>query len=369
MVRLNSLKALLKSYLIFLCNFLCMEILRYGVASSQATVLHQAMAKLVPDLVKGDKTVWLPSDTVMVPPTMLTEVGVSLSRTVQKSGEFVVVWPRAFTSSLSTGNLNISRSFLKLINHCFNCSLQDTASQKAFTLLRWTGFQSAMIVSKNWDSTTNRRSSHYISYFGILLMTIAQLSRSWTKSFQYCSQVLTRKSSFGPVWRTLAFRNGKSCRGQPKRISGVKGKKDDNSLLQMKVTWSVKNVKLVFSSHEQKITPRQIHLWRGVSCTPFTISKPTHESLSIFGCSMFTKKTSFVKRCNAYKILLEQSLCGGRLLINEAPLYNFIFVTSRIFKYLIFFSKQLDLSIWVLDLCLCPFSGKPRSHFGFCKCI
>lgn len=61
------------------------------------------MTKLVPDLVKSDKSVWLSSDTVMVPPTMLADEGVSLSRTVQQSGQFIVIWPRAFTSSLCTG--------------------------------------------------------------------------------------------------------------------------------------------------------------------------------------------------------------------------------------------------------------------------
>lgn len=77
----------------------------------QETVLKQAMDKLVPDLVKGDKSVWLSSDTVMVPPTMLADQKVSLSRTVQKSGQFVVVWPRAFTSSLSAG---MDRSKIKI---------------------------------------------------------------------------------------------------------------------------------------------------------------------------------------------------------------------------------------------------------------
>ena len=63
------------------------------------------MTKLVPDLVNADKSVWLSSDTVMVPPSMLVDENVSLSRTVQKSGQFIVVWPRAFTSSLCTGNI------------------------------------------------------------------------------------------------------------------------------------------------------------------------------------------------------------------------------------------------------------------------
>lgn len=64
------------------------------------------MTKLVPDLVNSEKTVWLSSDTVMIPPTMLAEEGVSLSRTIQKSGQFIVVWPQAFTSSLSTGKID-----------------------------------------------------------------------------------------------------------------------------------------------------------------------------------------------------------------------------------------------------------------------
>lgn len=64
------------------------------------------MTKLVPDLVNGqDKSVWLSSDTVMVPPTMLADEGVTLSRTVQQAGQFIVVWPQAFSSSLSTGKL------------------------------------------------------------------------------------------------------------------------------------------------------------------------------------------------------------------------------------------------------------------------
>lgn len=61
------------------------------------------MTNLVPTLVKSDKSVWLSSDTVMVPPTMLADEGVTLSRTVQQSGQFIVVWPQAFTSNLSTG--------------------------------------------------------------------------------------------------------------------------------------------------------------------------------------------------------------------------------------------------------------------------
>lgn len=86
---------------------------RYGVPSLQEKDLHQAMNKLVPDLVKGDKSVWLSSDTVMVPPTMLADQKINLSRTIQKSGQFIVVWPRAFTSSLSTGMIRVFKEFKK----------------------------------------------------------------------------------------------------------------------------------------------------------------------------------------------------------------------------------------------------------------
>ena len=75
------------------------------------------MTKLVPDLVHTDKSVWLSSDTVMVPPTMLVDENVSLSRTVQKSGQFIVVWPRAFTSSLCTGN----EGFIHIILITYSC--------------------------------------------------------------------------------------------------------------------------------------------------------------------------------------------------------------------------------------------------------
>lgn len=52
-----------------------------------------------------NKTIWLPSDTAMVPPPMLVKHGVSLCHTVQEPGQFILVFPRAFTSSICTGYL------------------------------------------------------------------------------------------------------------------------------------------------------------------------------------------------------------------------------------------------------------------------
>lgn len=74
----------------------------YGVPDEQSAHLRSAMTSLVPSLVQN-KTIWLPCDTAMVPPYMLTDRNVSLCRTEQHPGQFVVVFPRAYTSSLCTG--------------------------------------------------------------------------------------------------------------------------------------------------------------------------------------------------------------------------------------------------------------------------
>ncbi|CAG0884570.1 unnamed protein product [Darwinula stevensoni] len=74
----------------------------YTVPSSQEKKFHEVMMDLVPDFCK-DAPIWLPSDTAMVPPSVLIEKGISLFRTIQKPGEFVVHFPRTFTSSICTG--------------------------------------------------------------------------------------------------------------------------------------------------------------------------------------------------------------------------------------------------------------------------
>lgn len=73
----------------------------YGVPDEQSANFRSAFTKLLP-IHCQNKTVWLPCDTAMVPPHMLTEEGVSLCRTEQEPGQFVVVFPRAYTSSVCT---------------------------------------------------------------------------------------------------------------------------------------------------------------------------------------------------------------------------------------------------------------------------
>ncbi|KAG8224132.1 hypothetical protein J437_LFUL001826, partial [Ladona fulva] len=76
----------------------------YGIPDSQSAAFRTAMTKLVPRYCRN-KTIWLPSDTAMVPPNLLVKNGVSLCRTVQEPGQFILVFPRAFTSSICAGYL------------------------------------------------------------------------------------------------------------------------------------------------------------------------------------------------------------------------------------------------------------------------
>lgn len=74
----------------------------YAIPDSMSQLFHTKLTQLVPNYCRN-KSLWLPSDTAMVPPNLLVENGVSLCRTVQEPGQYVVVFPKAFTCSLSTG--------------------------------------------------------------------------------------------------------------------------------------------------------------------------------------------------------------------------------------------------------------------------
>ncbi|XP_045621664.2 uncharacterized protein [Procambarus clarkii] len=82
----------------------------YGVAASQEDKLRAALKKIVPDFIK-DSAIWLPSDTAMVPPCELVREGVRVCRVVQDPGQFVVVFPGAFTSSICKGYLISESAF------------------------------------------------------------------------------------------------------------------------------------------------------------------------------------------------------------------------------------------------------------------
>ncbi|ERL91711.1 uncharacterized protein LOC109543282 [Dendroctonus ponderosae] len=110
----------------------------YGIPSSSCEVFHAAMQKLVPNYCRA-KELWLPSDTAMVPPGMLMEHNVSLCRTIQEPGQFIVVFPKVFTSSISTGYV-VSESvyfaplhWLKTARNLFN-DLKNNCEPSMFSL-------------------------------------------------------------------------------------------------------------------------------------------------------------------------------------------------------------------------------------------
>lgn len=74
----------------------------YGIPNSLNTMLRQTLSKLVPNVCRKTP-VWLPSDTAMIPPSLLVSNNISLCRTVQEPGQYIVIFPKAFTSSLCTG--------------------------------------------------------------------------------------------------------------------------------------------------------------------------------------------------------------------------------------------------------------------------
>lgn len=76
----------------------------YGISDDNSSVFQDALSKLLPRHIKN-KTIWLPSDTAMIPPALLVEHGVSLCHTIQEPGQFILVFPRAFISSICTGYL------------------------------------------------------------------------------------------------------------------------------------------------------------------------------------------------------------------------------------------------------------------------
>ncbi|GFN95943.1 protein jumonji [Plakobranchus ocellatus] len=74
----------------------------YCVSKAQQAKFRSAMEELVPNLVQ-DETCWLKKDWVMVNPKNLRQHSVQVNKCVQHPRQFVVVFPGAFTSSVSCG--------------------------------------------------------------------------------------------------------------------------------------------------------------------------------------------------------------------------------------------------------------------------
>ncbi|KAG8200490.1 hypothetical protein JTE90_000570 [Oedothorax gibbosus] len=112
----------------------------YGIPAKGCEKFRNAMRKIMPD-VCTTKPLWLSSDTAMVPPDLLVKHGASLSRTIQSSGQFIVIFPESFTSTICCGYC-VSESvyfaptsWLDLAVKAFQ-DIQNSCESPAFSLER-----------------------------------------------------------------------------------------------------------------------------------------------------------------------------------------------------------------------------------------
>ncbi|KAL4717712.1 hypothetical protein ACJJTC_000861 [Scirpophaga incertulas] len=94
----------------------------YGIPESHSDAFKGAVRRLCPILCQN-KSIWLPSDVVMISPSTLVQNNVSLCRLEQKPGEFVIVFPKAYSSSISTG-LTVSESVYFALARWLRTALQ-----------------------------------------------------------------------------------------------------------------------------------------------------------------------------------------------------------------------------------------------------
>ncbi|CAK1540679.1 unnamed protein product [Leptosia nina] len=110
----------------------------YGINNEQSEKFRAAVESLCPTFCQN-KSVWLPSDITVIPPNLLREKNVSLCRTVQRPGEFIIVCPNAYSCSLATG-MTMSESvyfatsaWVKNLRHDFE-QLRNSCEPSMFPL-------------------------------------------------------------------------------------------------------------------------------------------------------------------------------------------------------------------------------------------
>ncbi|CAG5003158.1 unnamed protein product [Parnassius apollo] len=110
----------------------------YGIPDEQSANFRRAVELLCPTSCQN-KSLWLSSDIVMIPPNLLLEHNVSLSRVEQKPGEFIVVFPKAYSCSISTGYTVsesvyfANNSWLKSVHQVFN-EVRESCEPTMFSL-------------------------------------------------------------------------------------------------------------------------------------------------------------------------------------------------------------------------------------------
>ncbi|CAH0716320.1 unnamed protein product, partial [Brenthis ino] len=110
----------------------------YGISDQESERFRQAVEILCPTS-RQNKTLWLPSDITMIPPNLLLEHAVSLSRVVQNPGEFIIVFPKSYSSSICTGYTVsesvyfATNSWVHSINQVFQ-ELRESCEPSMFSL-------------------------------------------------------------------------------------------------------------------------------------------------------------------------------------------------------------------------------------------
>ncbi|ESO86517.1 hypothetical protein LOTGIDRAFT_235330 [Lottia gigantea] len=84
------------------------DIVWYAVSKQHESKLKEAMLNLTPDLISEDPQ-WLKEDVVMIKPELLLEKDVPVGKCIQKPQEFVVIFNKSFTATVSCG-YNVSES-------------------------------------------------------------------------------------------------------------------------------------------------------------------------------------------------------------------------------------------------------------------
>ncbi|CAH2103712.1 unnamed protein product [Euphydryas editha] len=110
----------------------------YGIPDSESSKFRRAVENLCPTACQN-KSIWLPSDIAMIPPTLLLERNVSMSRVVQNPGEYIIVFPKAYSCSICTGYTVsesvyfATNSWIKSVNYVFQ-ELRQSCEPTMFSL-------------------------------------------------------------------------------------------------------------------------------------------------------------------------------------------------------------------------------------------
>ncbi|XP_013199475.2 protein Jumonji [Amyelois transitella] len=110
----------------------------YGIPDDQSAAFRGAVESLCQTSCQN-KSIWLPSDITMIPPHFLLLSQVSLTRVEQNPGEYIIVFPKAYSSSISTGYTQsesvyfATNSWLKTVDHVFH-ELSDSCEPTMFSL-------------------------------------------------------------------------------------------------------------------------------------------------------------------------------------------------------------------------------------------